>query len=91
MDLVPIFEGMTPIAEMLRAELRERGIESVGRRIGVGLQALVAYLGEPPFTAVLISRADYENRRAEVDECLALYQPDETADDESTAEGEEDE
>ena len=74
MELVAIYEGPTVLADMLRNELRERGIHSVVQAVGPFL-GIIGDAARTPFAVVRIWEADLEDRRAQVDECLELVTP----------------
>lgn len=75
MELVPIYEGPTMLCGLLREALQERGIRAVQRAVGPFL-GIIGDVAQTPYSLVLISRDDQENRPAQVDECLALVLPD---------------
>lgn len=70
MDLTCIYEGPTPMAEMLRELLRERGVESLAR----GNPDLFGIAGIRPglTSAVLITADQFTHERETVRDCLAV-------------------
>ena len=74
MELVAIYEGPTVLADMLRHELRERGIHSVVQAVGPFL-GIIGDAARTPFSVVRIWETDLEDRRSQVDECLELVTP----------------
>ncbi|MBI3911335.1 MAG: hypothetical protein HY320_10440 [Armatimonadetes bacterium] len=70
-QLVPIYAGLTPLAEMLREALAEQGIASVVRLAEPDL-GLLAEVVVPSREQVLISAQDYQARADQVEECLVL-------------------
>lgn len=75
MELVPIYEGPTMFCGLLREALQERGIRAVQRSVGPFL-GIIGDAAQTPYSLILISRADQENRSAQVSECLAFVLPD---------------
>jgi hypothetical protein len=73
-ELVAIYEGPTVLADMLSHELRERGIHSIVQAVGPFL-GIIGDAARTPFAVVRISEPDFEDRRAQVDECLELVTP----------------
>lgn len=65
--------GPTPIADMLREELRERGIRAVVHAVGPFL-GIIGDAARTPHSVVRIEPAELELRRDQVEECLALVQ-----------------
>ncbi len=61
---------------MLREALLERGIRSIQRAVGPYL-GIIGDVAQTPYSMLLISSDDAENRSAQVAECLALVLPDE--------------
>ena len=82
MELVPIYEGPTMFCGLLREALQERGIRAVQRSVGPFL-GIIGDAAQTPYSLILISREDQENRPAQVEECLAFVLPDEVELDES--------
>lgn len=72
---VPIYEGPTPLADLLREALAERGIQSIQRAVGPFL-GIIGDAARTPFSLVLVSHRDWEHRRDQVEECRALVLPD---------------
>ena len=60
---------------MLREELRQRGVRSLGRAVGPYL-GIIGDAARSPFSLVLILEGEMEERRDQVEECLALVLPD---------------
>ena len=74
-DPVPVYEGPTPLADMLRDSLSEHGIASIQRAVGPFL-GVIGDAARTPFSMVLVSSADWRDRRPEVEDCVALVLPD---------------
>lgn len=72
---VPIYDGPTPLADLLREALADRGIHSIQRAVGPFL-GIIGDAARTPFSLVLVSARDWEHRRQQVEECLALVLPD---------------
>ena len=75
-DPVPIYDGPTPFADLLREELAERGIPSIVRAVGPFL-GIIGDAARTPFSLVLVPGQAWESRRDEVEECVALVLPNE--------------
>lgn len=73
-ELVPIYEGPTPLADLLREALAERGVRSIQQAVGPFL-GIIGDAARTPFSMVLIRAAELESRREAVDECVALVLP----------------
>lgn len=73
-DPFPIYEGPTPFADLLREQLAERGILSILRAVGPFL-GIIGDAARTPFSLVLVSAHDWEHRRDDVEECVALLLP----------------
>lgn len=71
---VPIYEGPTPFADMLRESLAERGIPSIVRAVGPFL-GIIGDAARTPFSMVLVRARELEDRRDDVEECLSLVLP----------------
>jgi hypothetical protein len=70
---VEIYDGLTPLADMLRDELRSRGIQSVVHAAGPFL-GIIGDAARTPCSVVRIPEAEWEHRREQVEDCLALFQ-----------------
>jgi len=81
---VEIYDGLTPLADMLRDELRARGIKSVVHGAGPFL-GIIGDAARTPYSVVRIPEVEWEDRRDQVEECLAMFQEEITGA-ESTAE-----
>lgn len=73
-ELVPIYEGPTPFADMLREALAEREIPSILQAVGPFL-GIIGEAARTPFSMVLVRAGELEARRDEVEECVALVLP----------------
>jgi hypothetical protein len=71
---VEIYDGLTPLADMLRDELRERGIQSVVHAAGPFL-GIIGDAARTPYSVVRIAESEWDNRREQIEECLAMVQP----------------
>lgn len=74
MKWVEIYAGLTPLADMLREELRERGIRSVVHGAGPFL-GIIGDAARTPYSVVRIPEVEWIERREQVEECLVLVQP----------------
>jgi hypothetical protein len=74
-EWIPIYEGPTPLADMLRDELRGRGVRSILRAVGPFL-GIIGDAARTPHSLVLVQEVELELRREQVEECLALVLPD---------------
>jgi hypothetical protein len=74
MNLVDIFVGPTPFADMLRDELRDRGIRAVVHATGPFL-GIIGDAARTPYSVVRISDLELEARPAQIRECLAFFEP----------------
>jgi hypothetical protein len=71
---VEIYTGLTPLADMLRDELRARGIRSVVHATGPFL-GIIGDAARTPYSVVRVPQAEWEERREQIEECLVLVQP----------------
>lgn len=85
MKWVDIYTGLTPLADMLRDELRARGIHSVVHATGPFL-GIIGDAARTPYSVVRIPDFEWLERRDQIEECVALVQPDAVETDESTVE-----
>lgn len=85
MNWVDIYDGLIPLADMLRDELRERGIQSVVHRAGPFL-GIIGDAARTPYSVVRIGESDWRERREQVEDCLALVQPNPLPEEEQIAE-----
>lgn len=74
MNLVDIYVGPTPFADMLRDELRDRGIRAVVHATGPFL-GIIGDAARTPYSVVRISDEELEARPAQIRECLAFFEP----------------
>lgn len=74
MSWVEIYTGLTPLADMLREELRARGIRSVVHAAGPFL-GIIGDAARTPYSVVRIPEVEWEERREQIEECLIMVQP----------------
>jgi len=73
-NLVDIFVGPTPFADMLRDELRDRGIRAVVHATGPFL-GIIGDAARTPYSVVRVSDLDLQARPDQIQECLAFVEP----------------
>jgi hypothetical protein len=74
-EWIPLYDGPTVLADMLREELRERGIPSIIQATGPFL-GIIGDAARSPFSLLLIPEIEMERRREQVAECVSLVLPD---------------
>lgn len=74
MNWIEIYTGLTPLADMLRDELQARGIRGVVHGAGPFL-GIIGDAARTPYSVVRIPEVEWEERREQVEECLAMVQP----------------
>lgn len=91
-EWVPIYDGLSILADMLREELHARGIRCLVQAAGPFL-GIIGDGARTPYSVVRVPVSLLENRRSTIEECLALVLPDAVLEepDWDTAEGASDE
>ena len=74
MSWVNIYDGPSPFADMLRDELQARGVQCVVHGAGPFL-GIVGDAARTPYSVVRIPEAELDQRREQIEECLAMVQP----------------
>lgn len=69
-----IYVGPTPFADMLRDELRDRGIRAVVHATGPFL-GIIGDAARTPYSVVRISDEELDARPDQIRECLAFFEP----------------
>jgi hypothetical protein len=75
LDWIELYDGPTVLADMLRDELRHRGLRAVVHAVGP-YQGIIGDAARTPYSVVKVAGEDLELRRDEIEECLALVHPD---------------
>jgi hypothetical protein len=74
-EWVPLYDGLSILADMLREELHARGIRCQVQAAGPFL-GIIGDGARTPYSVVLVPASLLEVRKDTIDECLALLLPD---------------
>jgi hypothetical protein len=75
LDWIEIYDGPTVLADMLREELRHRGVRAVVHAAGPYL-GIIGDAARTPYSVIKVPDAELELHREAIEECLALVHPD---------------
>lgn len=74
-EWVPLYDGPSILADMLREELHARGVRCLVQAAGPFL-GIIGDGARTPYSVVRVSVSQLESRRSTIEECLALVLPD---------------